>query len=160
MHFEPGRWRPYRNPTLDRSQPPEIAVGLAAQPGATHLKMRSADQFYEVVSVDAIKGDPRIVLTYAWDGVPMSREHGFPLRICIPDVHGMKQPKWIECIEAIDHWEAGYWVERGWNKVAHMHATSMGAGGATHSAFAVDLGHLAIRLALSVGQAHLYRSVL
>jgi DMSO/TMAO reductase YedYZ molybdopterin-dependent catalytic subunit len=98
---------------------------LRLKPGATHLKVRSADQFYEVVSVDAIKGDPRIMLTYAWDGVPLSREHGFPLRICIPDIHGMKQPKWIECIEAIDHWEAGYWVERGWNKVAQMHATSV-----------------------------------
>jgi DMSO/TMAO reductase YedYZ molybdopterin-dependent catalytic subunit len=98
---------------------------LRLKPGATHLKVRSADQFYEVVSVDAIKGDPRIMLTYAWDGVPLSREHGFPLRICIPDVNGMKQPKWIECIEAIDHWEAGYWVERGWNKVAQMHATSV-----------------------------------
>src|SRR5579864_5187374 len=95
------------------------------KPGATHLKVRSADQFYEVVSVDAIKGDPRIMLTYAWDGVPLSREHGFPLRICIPDTHGMKQPKWIECIEAIDHWEPGYWVERGWSKVAQMHATSV-----------------------------------
>jgi DMSO/TMAO reductase YedYZ molybdopterin-dependent catalytic subunit len=98
---------------------------LRLKPGATHLKVRSADQFYEVVSLDAIKGDPRIMLTYAWDGVPLSREHGFPLRICIPDTHGMKQPKWIECIEAIDHWEAGYWVERGWNKVAQMHATSV-----------------------------------
>jgi DMSO/TMAO reductase YedYZ molybdopterin-dependent catalytic subunit len=98
---------------------------LRLKPGATHLKVRSADQFYEVVSLDAIKGDPRIMLTYAWDGVPLSREHGFPLRICIPDTHGMKQPKWIECIEAIDHWEPGYWVERGWSKVAQMHATSV-----------------------------------
>jgi len=98
---------------------------LRLKPGATHLKVRSADQFYEVVSVDAIKGDPRIMLTYAWDGVPLSREHGSPLRICIPDTHGMKQPKWIECIEAIDHWEPGYWVERGWSKVAQMHATSV-----------------------------------
>ena len=98
---------------------------LRLKPGATHLKMRSADQFFEVVSVDAIKGDPRIMLTYAWDGVPLSREHGFPLRICIPDIYGMKQPKWIESIEAIDHWESGYWVERGWNKVAQMHATSV-----------------------------------
>jgi DMSO/TMAO reductase YedYZ molybdopterin-dependent catalytic subunit len=98
---------------------------LRLKPGATHLKVRSADKFCEVVPVDAIKGDPRIMLAYAWDGVPLSREHGFPLRICIPDIHGMKQPKWIECIEAIDHWEAGYWVERGWNKVAQMHATSV-----------------------------------
>ena len=65
------------------------------------------------------------MLTYAWDGVPLRREHGFPLRIYIPDVYGMKQPKWIESIEFTDHWEPGFWVERGWNKVAQMRATSV-----------------------------------
>jgi DMSO/TMAO reductase YedYZ molybdopterin-dependent catalytic subunit len=95
------------------------------KPNATHLKIRSADQFFEVVSLDAIKADPRIMLTYAWDGVPLAREHGFPLRIYIPNVHGMKQPKWIESIEATDHWEPGYWLKRGWNKVAQVHATSV-----------------------------------
>jgi hypothetical protein len=37
----------------------------------------------------------------------------------------MKQPKWIESLEATDHWEPGYWVERGWNEVAEIHATSV-----------------------------------
>jgi DMSO/TMAO reductase YedYZ molybdopterin-dependent catalytic subunit len=92
---------------------------------ATHLKIRSADHFFEVVPLDAIKADERIMLAYAWDDVPLPREHGFPLRIYIPDLHGMKQPKWIESIEATDHWEPGYWVERGWNRVAQIHATSV-----------------------------------
>lgn len=95
------------------------------KPTATHLVIRSADQFFEVVSLEAIRADPRIMLAYAWDGVPLAREHGFPLRMYVPDVHGMKQPKWIESIEATDHWEPGYWVERGWNKVAQVHATSV-----------------------------------
>src|SRR5262249_15461483 len=37
---------------------------------------------------------------------------------------------------------------------------SVGAGRATHAAVAVDLGHLEIRLAVSVRQAHLYRPLL
>ena len=98
---------------------------LGLKPSATHLKITSADQFFEVVSLDAIKADSRIMLTYSWDGAPLRREHGFPLRIYIPDLYGMKQPKWIESIEATDHWEPGFWVERGWNKVAQMHATSV-----------------------------------
>jgi DMSO/TMAO reductase YedYZ molybdopterin-dependent catalytic subunit len=98
---------------------------LRLTPGATHLKVRSADQFFEVVSLEAIKADPRIMLAYSWDGVPLAREHGFPLRIYIPDIHGMKQPKWIQSFEATDHWEPGYWVQRGWNEVAQMHATSV-----------------------------------
>jgi DMSO/TMAO reductase YedYZ molybdopterin-dependent catalytic subunit len=98
---------------------------LRSQPTATHLKIRSADDYFEIVPLDAIKADERIMLTYAWDGVPLRREHGFPLRIYIPDLYGMKQPKWIESIEFTDHWEPGFWVERGWNKVAQMHATSV-----------------------------------
>ena len=60
---------------------------LKLRPGATHLKIRSADRFFETLSLDAIKADERIMLTYAWDGVPLKREHGFPLRIYIPDIY-------------------------------------------------------------------------
>ncbi len=102
-----------------------ILPNLKLQPAATHLKIRSADDFYEVVALEAIRADPRIMLAYDWDGVPLTRDHGFPLRIYIPNVHGMKQPKWIESIEATDHWEPGYWVKRGWDKEARMKATSV-----------------------------------
>jgi hypothetical protein len=86
------------------------------KPEATHLKIRAADGFYEVVPLAVIKADERVMLAYAWDGVPLPTEHGFPLRIYIPNVYGMKQPKWIESIEATDRWEPGYWVERGWDR--------------------------------------------
>jgi DMSO/TMAO reductase YedYZ molybdopterin-dependent catalytic subunit len=95
------------------------------KPDATHLKISAADGFYEVVDLETIDSDDRVMLAYAWDGVPLEVKHGFPLRIYIPDRHGMKQPKWIETIEAIDHWEAGYWVARGWDRVARMKATSV-----------------------------------
>jgi hypothetical protein len=97
--------------------------GLKAE--ATHLKIFSADGFYEVVPLEIVRSDERVMLVYAWDGVPLPAEHGFPLRIYVPDVYGMKQPKWIESIEATDHWEPGYWVVRGWDKVAQMKATSV-----------------------------------
>ncbi len=98
---------------------------LGLKPGATHLKISSADGFFEALPLDAVMADERIMLTYAWDGVTLHEDHGFPLRIYIPDVHGMKQPKWIESIEAMDHLEPGYWVIRGWDKVAKMKATSV-----------------------------------
>jgi DMSO/TMAO reductase YedYZ molybdopterin-dependent catalytic subunit len=98
---------------------------LRLQAGATHLKIRAADEFYEVVSLETIRSDERVMLAYAWDGVPLIPEHGFPLRVYIPDVYGMKQPKWIESIEVTDHWEPGYWIVRGWDNVARMKATSV-----------------------------------
>jgi DMSO/TMAO reductase YedYZ molybdopterin-dependent catalytic subunit len=100
-------------------------LDLGLKPTATHLKISSADGFWETLPLDTIMADERVMLAYAWDGVPLLEDHGFPLRVYIPDVHGMKQPKWIESIEAMDHWEPGYWVVRGWDKVAKMKATSV-----------------------------------
>jgi hypothetical protein len=37
----------------------------------------------------------------------------------------MKQPKWIETIDVVDHYEEGYWVRRGWDEVAKVKATSV-----------------------------------
>jgi hypothetical protein len=56
------------------------------------------------------------MLAYAWDGVPLPVEHGFPLRLYVPDLYGMKQPKWIVSMEAVDRWQPGYWVTRGWDR--------------------------------------------
>jgi DMSO/TMAO reductase YedYZ molybdopterin-dependent catalytic subunit len=103
----------------------QLLPELGIRQNATHLKIRSSDGFWEVVSLDVIRSDKRVMLAYEWDGVPLLPSHGFPLRIYIPDVYGMKQPKWIESIEATDHWEPGYWVTRGWDKTAQMKATSV-----------------------------------
>jgi DMSO/TMAO reductase YedYZ molybdopterin-dependent catalytic subunit len=98
---------------------------LVLLPNATHLKIRSADGFYEIVALESTQADESVMLAYAWDGLPLAPEHGFPLRIYIPDRYGMKQPKWIESIEVTDHWEPGYWVVRGWDKEARMKTTSV-----------------------------------
>jgi DMSO/TMAO reductase YedYZ molybdopterin-dependent catalytic subunit len=98
-------------------------IGLGAD--ATHLVIRSADGFHECVALETIRSDPRCMLCYAWDGLPLPVEHGFPLRTWLPDRFGMKQPKWIESIEAVDEWQAGYWVERGWDREARMRTTSV-----------------------------------
>jgi DMSO/TMAO reductase YedYZ molybdopterin-dependent catalytic subunit len=89
---------------------------LHLQPSATHLKFTSADGFFEVVSLDTARADERVMLAYAWDGVPLPVEHGFPLRLYVPDLYGMKQPKWVVGMEAISQWEPGYWVQRGWDR--------------------------------------------
>ena len=65
------------------------------------------------------------MLAYAWDGNPIPLNHGFPLRIWLPDRYGMKQPKWITGIEVMEEYKQGYWVERGWDEVARVNAVSV-----------------------------------
>jgi hypothetical protein len=69
--------------------------------------------------------DPRTLLVYGMNGETLPVEHGFPLRIYRPNRYGMKQPKWITHIEAIDKEGPGYWVERGWSAEAHPQIVSV-----------------------------------
>ena len=103
----------------------ELLPRLGLLPSATHLEIRGADGFHEVVPLATIRSDPRLMLAYAWDGVPLTVGHGFPLRIYIPDLYGMKQPKWITSLEAVDRPRDGYWVVRGWDRTARMKSTSV-----------------------------------
>ena len=103
----------------------DILADVKPLPSATHLFIESEDGFFETVSLDLIASDPRIMLAYNWDGRPIPFDHGFPLRIWLPDRYGMKQPKWITSIEVIDEYKPGYWVVRDWDEVARMHATAV-----------------------------------
>jgi DMSO/TMAO reductase YedYZ molybdopterin-dependent catalytic subunit len=103
----------------------EILADAKLQPEARYLHISSGDGFYETVDLALIESDERIMLCYAWDGKPLPVDHGFPLRIWIPDRFGMKQPKWITGIEVSDEYIPGYWVERGWDEVARVRTRSV-----------------------------------
>ncbi len=92
---------------------------------AMYARVRSVDGFHETVALDLIRSEPRIMLAYNWNGAPLPRVHGYPLRMYIPDHYGMKQPRWIEEIELVDEYVDGYWVTRGWDREATMKATSV-----------------------------------
>jgi hypothetical protein len=96
--------------------------GLRAE--ARALRIVAADGFFESVT-RADMDDPRTLLVYGMNGEVLPNQHGYPLRIMIPNRYGMKQPKWIRRIEAIDHEGEGYWVVRGWSKEARPRVLSM-----------------------------------
>ncbi len=102
----------------------DVLARAELEPSATHLFVESTDGFFETVE-PADMEDPRTLLVYAMNGQPLPAEHGFPLRIYIPDRYGMKQPKWIERLTAIDQFRPGYWVERGWSREARPKVVSM-----------------------------------
>ena len=103
----------------------DILADVRPQRDARYLLITSGDGFYETVDLDLIDSDKRVMLAYNWDAKPIPFDHGFPLRIWLPDRFGMKQPKWITGIEVIGEYKEGYWVERGWSKEALVKTTSV-----------------------------------
>lgn len=103
----------------------EVLADARVSDQARYVVISSGDGFYETIDLDLIAAEERIMLTYDWDGHPLPVDHGFPLRVWIPDRYGMKQPKWITSIEVVEGYQEGYWVERGWDEVAQVKTTSV-----------------------------------
>ncbi len=117
---------PFIGTTLWTGVPLRDVLGQADPgAGARYARIKSADGFDEEVDLELVNSDPRIVLAYAWDRQPLPRQHGFPLRILVPDRYGMKQPKWITGITLTAGSEPGYWVARGWDEKAEVKTTSV-----------------------------------
>ena len=103
----------------------DVLADANVSPNAKYLHIMSGDGFYETVDLELINNDRRIMFCHSWDGQPLPKDHGFPLRIWIPDRYGMKQPKWITSIEVTDEYKEGYWVERSWSELAQVQTTSV-----------------------------------
>jgi DMSO/TMAO reductase YedYZ molybdopterin-dependent catalytic subunit len=102
----------------------DVLQDLGMQAHAQALAVKAADGFYESISMQDML-DPRTLFVYGMNGTTLPIEHGYPLRTFIPNRYGMKQPKWITSIEAIDHPGAGYWVDRGWSQEARPQIVSI-----------------------------------
>ncbi|MEO0561056.1 MAG: molybdopterin-dependent oxidoreductase [Chloroflexota bacterium] len=118
----------------------DVLNELEIEEGGAWLKIDGGDDFFEYVSIEMIMNDERIMFTYDWDDEPLPTRNGFPLRIYIPDLYGMKQPKWIQNIEVVESDERGYWVRRGWSATAVMMTTSVVDTVATRDFYADEEG--------------------
>ncbi len=102
----------------------DILNEAGLQPGVKGIYMQAADSFYEFIGLEEAM-DPRTLLVYEMNAAPLPAEHGFPLRIYIPNHYGMKMPKWLTRMEAVSDVRTGYWVDRGWDEKAIAKTTSV-----------------------------------
>jgi DMSO/TMAO reductase YedYZ molybdopterin-dependent catalytic subunit len=95
-------------------------VLAAAQPHAQAHALRfiSMEQPYtDYLTLDQARlGD--VMLAYEMNGEPLSRAHGAPLRLVIPDMYGYKNVKWLERIELVPQAGSGYWESLGYDRDA------------------------------------------
>jgi DMSO/TMAO reductase YedYZ molybdopterin-dependent catalytic subunit len=61
---------------------------------------------------------PDVLLALEMDGEPLSRPHGSPARVVIPEMYGYKGVKWLTRIDFVAQQPTGYWEGLGYDQNA------------------------------------------
>lgn len=87
------------------------------QPEARFVVFHSFDGYTTNVALEDFDDDG-VLLATRWQGQPISRDHGGPVRIILPKLYLWKSAKWVKRIELLATDRPGYWEVRGY----HNHA--------------------------------------
>lgn len=92
----------------------EFLGAVGADLRAKYVTLRCDDNY--VTSIDMASAlHPQTQLTLGFDGSVLPRQHGFPVKLCIPTKLGFKNPKHVGEIEVGDDYTGGYWETYGYN---------------------------------------------
>jgi len=58
---------------------------------------------------------PDAMLVHSWEGQPLTREHGGPVRLMVPHLYFWKSAKWLRGIEFRTRDQPGFWEVRGYH---------------------------------------------
>ncbi|HWO02084.1 MAG TPA: molybdopterin-dependent oxidoreductase [Blastocatellia bacterium] len=92
----------------------DILERAGVKSGVVDILLRARDDYADSIPLDRATADGTL-LVYEMNGGSLTPEHGFPLRLLVPGIYGMKNVKWITKIEAVDFDFKGYWQRRGWD---------------------------------------------
>jgi DMSO/TMAO reductase YedYZ molybdopterin-dependent catalytic subunit len=93
------------------------------KPGATKVVFHAADDYTDSIHLTKAL-EPTTLIAARMNGVTLPQEHGFPARMLVPGIYGMKHCKWLTHIEVVNYDFQGYWQDRGWSDAAPVRMTS------------------------------------
>jgi DMSO/TMAO reductase YedYZ molybdopterin-dependent catalytic subunit len=86
-------------------------------PGTTKLIVRARDGYSDSFPLGIALLDGTMV-AYEMNGKPLERQHGYPARMLVMGLYGIKNVKWVSEFELVGHDYKGYWQARGWTDTA------------------------------------------
>lgn len=96
----------------------DLAALVQPKDTATHILCYGYDDYTTNVSLEeALK--PDVLLVHTFEGAPLPKEHGGPVRMITPELYAWKGAKWIHRIEFLTGNRLGFWEERGYSNTAY-----------------------------------------
>lgn len=109
------RWSRYENMWQGLSS--RVLIGLVRPKAeAGHVIFHGYDGYTTNVGRDVFAAAD-VILATMWEGYPLTRNHGGPVRVVIPHYYFWKSAKWIKRIEFSRDDKPGFWEVRGYHNV-------------------------------------------
>ncbi|HZH28990.1 MAG TPA: sulfite oxidase-like oxidoreductase [Azospirillaceae bacterium] len=83
-------------------------------PEARFVLFHSHDGYTANLPIERVAED-NVMLAHSWEGKPIPREHGGPVRMVVPRLYFWKSAKWLKRIEFLAEDRRGFWEERGYH---------------------------------------------
>lgn len=109
------KWSRYDNYWRGVSSRELIAL-VRPKAEARHVIFHAYDGYTTNVALDVFAADG-VMLAHSWEGYPITRNHGGPVRVVIPRYYFWKSAKWVKRIEFSRDDSPGFWEERGYHNV-------------------------------------------
>ncbi len=91
--------------------------------GATKVVFHAVDDYSDSIHLSKAL-ESTTLMAVRMNGVSLPDSHGFPARMLVPGIYGMKHCKWLSRIEVVNYDYQGYWQERGWSDAAPIRMTA------------------------------------
>jgi DMSO/TMAO reductase YedYZ molybdopterin-dependent catalytic subunit len=101
----------------------DVLSEAGVREGAVDVVFHADEGYTDSIPLD-IANDESVLLAVSQNREPLLQEHGFPCRVRVPMIYGMKNVKWLREIEVVDEDYQGYWMQRGWSDEAVIHTQS------------------------------------
>jgi DMSO/TMAO reductase YedYZ molybdopterin-dependent catalytic subunit len=109
------KWSRYDNHWVGVSSRDLIAL-VRPKAEAAHVIFHAYDGYTTNVTLEAFAADD-VMIAHSWEGYPITRQHGGPVRIVIPRYYFWKSAKWVKRIEFSRDDKPGFWETRGYHNV-------------------------------------------
>ncbi|MBS0233223.1 MAG: sulfite oxidase-like oxidoreductase [Proteobacteria bacterium] len=86
-------------------------------PVAHFVILHSYDRYTTNITLDDFASEDAIV-AHSWEGKPLTREHGGPVRLVVPHLYFWKSAKWLRRIEFVEQDRSGFWEVNGYHNRA------------------------------------------
>ena len=87
------------------------------KPEAQFVYFTSYDNYSTNLPLEACDDDD-VMLIHRWNGKPLPKEHGGPVRMHVPKRYAWKGAKWVKEILFLENDKPGYWEVRGYSNTA------------------------------------------